>query len=323
MHPEWLLVFDQIVADSTAGLPQDPSVKWTYLSPRQIVERFLEKSITVSRYHVVQMLEKRNYRSRNTLKKNTLKQVEYRNEQFEKIAQYRSQFAEQGLPILSIDTKKKEMLGNFARSGKAYATAERCVNDHDFLSFSEGQIVPHGIYDISDNTGYITLGTSKDTSEFVCDNIKKCWLEHLQFKYPNATTLLLLCDGGGSNASAHYIVKQDLVNLSNALNISILVAHYPPYCSKWNWIEHKVFSQITLTWSRTPLYNLEFVKKITDTTTTKTGLVIKTSINDKIYLNKRPVNTEFKDNIQYWITFDDKLPKWNYLIKPVNPHVIF
>lgn len=311
------------MADSTAGLPQDVSVKWTYLTPCQIAVRFLEKGVTISRYHVVQLLAARGYKTRNTLKKNTLKQIDQRNEQFEKIAHYRNEYADQGLPILSIDTKKKEMLGNFARSGKAYATSERCVNDHDFLSHSEGQIVPHGIYDILDNTGYITLGTSKDTSEFVCDNIKRCWLEYLQFKYPNATTLLLLCDGGGSNASAHYIVKQDLVNLANALNITILVAHYPPYCSKWNWIEHKVFSQISLTWSRTPLYNLEFVKNITDTVTTKTGLVIKTNINEKKYLTKRTVDTLFKENMEQWITFDNQLPKWNYLIKPNKAQVIF
>lgn len=316
MHPELLIEFDSIINYSTAGLPQDLTVKWTYLSRVQIVNAFAEKGIIVSTYLVGQMLNLRGFKTRNVLKKNTLKQVEHRNEQFEKINQYRQSFAEQGLPILSIDTKKKEMLGNFSRSGKAFATGERTAFDHDFLSFADGQIVPHGIYDVLDNTAYITLGTSKDTSEFVCDNIQKCWLEHLQFKYANATTMLIICDGGGSNASAHYIVKQDLLKLAKTLNISILVAHFPPHCSKWNPIEHRVFSQITHTWAGTPLLNLDFVKKMTDTTTTKTGLKVTTTINKKNYLTKRTVQQDFKENLEQFIVFDDKLPKWNYFIKP-------
>ncbi len=189
---------------------------------------------------------------------------------------------------------------------------------HDFLSSADGQIVPHGIYDVNENIGFVTLGLSKDTSEFVCDNLSKCWTETLQYKYPDAETMLLLCDGGGSNASAHYIVKQDLVKLAKSLNINILVAHYPPYCSKWNPIEHRLFSQITHTWSGITLKNIEFVKNLTNTTITRTGLKVITSINQKQYLNKREVSQKFRDNIEEYVTFDDKRPKWNYLIKGRN-----
>lgn len=300
---------------STAGLPQDKEVKWTYLSHRQICEELLEKGHKLSRYHVKQLLILGGYKKRKLLKMKTLSDVEGRNEQFEKIASYRRLFASQGLPILSIDTKKKELLGNFSREGTAYATGERHANDHDFPSVAGGKIVPHGIYDVSDNTGYVTLGTSKDTSEFVCDNLQTCWTQTLQYKYPDAHTLLLLCDGGGSNASAHYIVKQDLCKLAKSLNINILVAHYPPYCSKWNPIEHRLFSHITHTWAGVPFLNINFVKEITDKTTTRTGLKVNTSINTKEYLTKREVKQEFRDNIDKFITFDDKMPKWNYLIK--------
>jgi Rhodopirellula transposase DDE domain len=215
-----------------AGLPQDKDVKWTHLSQRTICDNLANKNHVVSRYHVKKMLKFRQYKKRALLKKIALKDVEGRNEQFEQISTYRTSFTEQGLPVLSIDTKKKELIGNFSRAGTAYSTSERQTKDHDFLSSAEGQIVPHGIYDINDNTGYVTLGISKDTSEFVCDNFCNCWTETLQYKYPDAETILLLCDGGGSNASAHYIVKQDLVKLAKSLNINILVAHYPPYCSK-------------------------------------------------------------------------------------------
>ena len=273
------------------------------------------KGLIISRYYVCQMLDYRGYKKRNLLKKNALSDVEGRAEQFEKIASYRHFFSEQGLPIISIDSKKKELLGNFSRHGTAYATGEHCANDHDFASSSDGQIVPHGIDDVNDNTGYMTLGTSKDTSEFVCDNLRRYWIEYLQFKYLHADTMLLLCDGGGSNASAHYIVKQDLVKLAKSLNINILVAHYPPYCSKWNLIEHRLFSQITHTWSGTALLNIEYVKQLTDTTNTKTGLKVITSINNKVYQNKRIVDAEFKNNLCEYIVFDENRPKWNYLVK--------
>lgn len=290
-------------------------MKWTQLSQEQIVAGLALKGLLISRYYVRQMLDFRGYKKRNLLKKNTLSDVEGRDEQFEKIAAYRQSFLEQGLPIISIDTKKKELLGNFSRQGGAYATGERCANDHDFLSSALGQIVPHGIYDVTDNTGYMTLGTSKDTSEFVCDNLRQYWIEHLQYKYPDAHTMLLLCDGGGSNASAHYIVKQNLVKLAKLLNINILVAHYPPYCSKWNPIEHRLFSQVSHSWSGTPLLNIEYVKQLTDNTTTKTGLKVFTSINYKVYQNNRPVHPDFKNNLDKFIVFDDIRPKWNYLIK--------
>jgi hypothetical protein len=132
---------------------------------------------------------------------------------------------------LSIDTKKKELLGNFHRPGSTYSTGAQRVNDQDFLSFADGQLVPHGIYDVRENIGYMTLGTSKDTSEFTCDNLRHFWTSALAHQYPTAHTLLLLCDGGGANSCLHYIFKQDLVTLPNSLAINILVAHYPAYCS--------------------------------------------------------------------------------------------
>lgn len=224
-NPQWMRVFDEVLDNSRAGLPQDKNVRWTYLTLPAIREGLSQKGINLTEYHVRQMLQERGYKKRKMLKKNTLKQTQGPDKQFEKIANYRSCFSKQGLPILSIDTKKKELIGNFSRRGTAYATQARKANDHDFLSIAQGQIVPHGIYDVTDNTGYITLGTSKDTSAFVWDNIQTCWREHLQYNYPVADTLLLLCDGGGSNASAQYIVKQELVKLATCLHINILVSH--------------------------------------------------------------------------------------------------
>lgn len=252
-------MFDEIVEPQTAGLPQT-DVKWTHLSCVQIINGFEQRGLQVSRYYVRQMLQLRGYKKRKLVKMNDLSQSEKRNEQFKKIEVYRKQFTDMDFPVLSIDTKKKEMIGNFHRSGSCYSQSMRRVNDHDFASFSEGQIVPHGIYDINTNTGYVTLGTAKDTSEFVCDNLYRIWIQHLQYRYPHAHTIMILCDGGGSNACSHHIVKQDLCNLSNILNMNILMVHYPPYCSKYNPIEHKLFSHISRSWQGVPFYNIQFVK---------------------------------------------------------------
>ena len=312
----WLSAFESIVSHSTAGLPQDGEVKWTYLSKVQIQSSLLEKELTVSLYYIRQMLQQLGYKKRKMCKMKTLQEVANRNEQFEKIAAYRDSFTAAGLPILSIDTKNKEVLGDFGRSGTAYATGERKVLDHNFQGAEDVKMVPQGIYDVQRNVGYMALGVSKDTSAFVCDNLSHCWREYLQYEYPNADTVLVLCDGGGSNAAAHYIVKYDLVKLANDLNINILLAHYPPYCSKWNPIEHRLFSEISRTWDGAVLHNIDWVKKITDTTTTKKGLKVITHINEKTYHTKRMVPQEFKDNIQLYVTFDEQLPKWNYLITP-------
>jgi hypothetical protein len=269
----------------------------------------------VSSYIVRELLDIESLGSRSMLKVNDLKVVENRNEQFEKIQILRQYFSDNSLPILSIDTKKKELLGNFKRAGQVYCSKALSTNDHDFLSFSDGLLVPHGIYDVTDNKGYVSLGTSKETAEFICDNLSWFWTKELQYKYPQADTMLILCDGGGANSCLHYVFKYQLVKLAKALNMNIIVAHYSAYCSKYNPIEHRLFSQITNTWNRKPLYNIEFAQELTKQTVTKTGLQVKVKINSKVYQNKSSVPQTFKDNINDHIIFDDIIPKWNYAIK--------
>ena len=181
------------------------------------------------------------------------------------------------------------MIGNFKRDGKALCNGPLKSLDHDFSTFSDGQIVPHGIYDVTRNVGYMTLGISHDTSKFVCDNIARVWRAHLKEQYPDARTLVILCDGGGSNSSSHRIVKQDLMDLANKLGIRLLVVHYPPYCSKFNPIEHRLFSQITRSWSGAPLMFLQNAADRAAMTTTKKGLKVHVHINSKTHDIKRPI----------------------------------
>ncbi len=243
----------------------------------------------ISRYFVRQILDSLGLRERSFYKDLPMKEVKNRDEQFQRISSIREEAEAVGLPIISIDTKKKEMIGNFKRDGKALCNGPLKSLDHDFSTFSDGQIVPHGIYDVTRNEGYMTLGISHDTSKFVCDNIARVWREHLKEQYPNARTLVILCDGGGSNSSSHRIVKQDLMDLANKLGIRLLMVHYPPYCSKFNPIEHRLFSQITRSWSGAPLMSLQNAADRAAMTTTKNGLKVHVHINSKTYDIKRPI----------------------------------
>ena len=314
--------FQEITKDFIAGNPQEINQKWTALKPKEIQDKFSLNGLTVS-YHVIHTLyNKFNLGKRQYLKSIPLSVVENRNEQFEYIASLKQEYISKGLPILSIDTKKKELLGNFHRKGSYYATEHRKVFDHDFPSFADGKVVPHGIYDLLENRGYLTLGTSADTSEFVADNIAYFWKNDLKFKYEKASSILILCDGGGSNSARHFIVKEDLVNLSQTLKLDIVMAHYPPYCSKWNPIEHRMFCHIHHSWEGATFQNLQIVKELAEKTSTQNGLSIKVNINEKQYLTKRKYLPEFKENIENYINFNDKIPKWNYTIKYKNDGVI-
>lgn len=174
-----------------------------------------------------------------------MKNSKDRNAQFENIARLKSDYQAEGNPIISMDTKKKEYLGNFYRDGYAYTQDTLLAFDHDFNSFAQGVIIPHGLYDVCANTGYINLGTSKDTSEFACDSFRNWWYNQGQHDYPQATSILLLCDGGGSNNVRHYIFKSDLQQLVDEIGVEIRIAHYPPYTSKYNLIEHRLFPHVT------------------------------------------------------------------------------
>ena len=248
-----------------------------------------------------------------------MKRVEHRNEQFENIARLKAEYVAAGNPVVSMDTKKKEYLGNFYRDGHLYTTEEIQVYDHDFNSQALGVIIPHGIYDMQRNTGYINLGTSRDTSEFACDCVRNWWVNQGRFAYPDATSILVLCDGGGSNSSRHYIFKQDLQALADELGIDIRIAHYPPHTSKYNPIEHRLFPHVTRACQGVVFTSVELVKELMQKTHTRQGLTVTVQIVDKAYQKGRKVAKDFKETMR--IVFDDFLPQWNYTAVP-NADVI-
>jgi len=210
----------------------DEKVKWTNLTRFDIAVLLSKEGFKVSRNIVRKLLKKHGYVKRKALKKKAAKETENRNAQFENIVELRALYNKKGNPVISVDTKKKEKIGNIFREGKIYTTETIEVFDHDFPSLAEGVAIPHSIYDIERNEAYVNIGTSHDTSEFACDSISYWWHNDGKLHYPNATSILMLMDGGGSNSSRHYIFKQDLQALASEMGIEIRIAHYPPYTSK-------------------------------------------------------------------------------------------
>ncbi len=175
-------------------------------------------------------------------------------------------------------------------------------------------MIPHGLYDLSRNEGYVQIGTSHDTGEFACDSLRYWWQHHGVIHYPDADSILLLCDGGGSNSARHYLFKQDLQKLANELGIEIRIAHYPPYTSKYNPIEHRLFPHVTRACQGVIFRCVEIVQELIAKTKTSTGLRVFATILDGFYQTGRKVTEEYKRNME--IVFDDYLSKWNYTAIP-------
>jgi|AMQJ01.1.fsa_nt_gi transposase len=315
-NPEIDEQFLGVLRDHTAGDPMNEKIRWTNLRIWEIVDVLkIEYDIKVSRNVVSQLLKKHGYRLRKAQKRQSMKKsVPDRNEQFDNIVKLRSSYLEAGNPIISMDTKKKEHLGNFYRDGHLYTLEELKVYDHDFPSFAEGVVIPHSLYDLQLNIGYVQIGTSHDTSEFACDSFRHWWYDYGCKNYPNATSILVLCDGGGSNSSRHYLFKQDLQILADEIGIEIRIAHYPPYCSKFNPIEHRLFPHITRACQGVIFLSLELVTDLISKTRTQKGLNVFVHVINKVYQTGRKVSETFKSTMQ--ILFDKILPKWNYCAIP-------
>jgi len=309
-------IFSKVIENYTAGDPMDNTIKWTNLSREKIAKKMALEGITVSVTVVKKLLKKHDFKKRKAQKKQSIGHSEQRNEQFENIAKLKSEYMQTDNPIISIDTKKKELLGNLYREGKCYSTDVIKVYDHDFPHLATGNVIPHTIYDIKNNSAFVNIGVSKDTSEFACDSIKYWWMNEGQLKYPNASSILMLADGGGSNSSRHYIFKEDLQKLVDEIGIEIRVAHYPPYTSKWNPVEHKVFPHITRSLQGVIIKSYELVKELIDQTSTKTGLKIRSNIITQIYETGRKYAEDFKETMR--IIFDDYLGQWNYKVVPIK-----
>ncbi len=238
----------------------------------------------------------------------------HRNAQCHHLAPIIQAFLEAGNPVLSIDTKKKEVLGTLYRDGKVYGQQARKAFDHDFPRLATGVIMPHGIYDLARNQGWIHVGVSRDTTAFACDSLRVLWHGDGQRLYPNAAAILLLCDGGGSNSCHKHLLKEDLQGVVNDIAGPIRVAHYPAYCSKFNPIERRLFSHVTRACQGVLFDSLQTVLDLMQKTKTQQGLSVTVRVLNKLYEGGRTVSEACKKNMP--IVFEKLLPKWNYWALP-------
>ncbi len=309
-------IFLEVLRLNTAGDPMKENVKWTDLTRAQIIKAMGKKGLKVSKNIVKKLLKKHKFVKRKMQKSLPTGTSKNRNEQFLKIADLRKKYENIGDPVISIDTKKKENIGNLYRDGKLECVETITVYDHDFPHLAEGKVVPYTIYDLKNNEAFVYIGTSHDTSDFVCDAIKAWWNTRGKKHYPEATSILCLADSGGSNSSRHHVFKESLQTLSNVIDMEIRMAHYPPYTSKWNPVEHRVFPHITRSMAGVVLKSVELVKVLIKKTTTTTGLKVFARISKKVYETGKKV----ADDFYQWanITFDKTLGRLNYVINPVT-----
>ena len=287
---------------------------WTNLTPTDIADRLGQLGTAASCHVVEQLLELEGYHRRQAQKSLPMGANSDRDAQFRNIARLKQEFLDALNPVLSIDTKKRELIGNFFRKGALWTRQTQRTFDHDFPSFADGVVIPHGLYDLRLNRGYVHLGTSHDTSEFACDCVQDWWLRFGRVEYLRATELLLLCDGGGSNSASTYLFKADLQALVNKLGMPVRVAHYPPYCSKYNPIEHRLFCHLTRACQGMIITGVGLVKQLMEKARTRTGLRVIVDVLDKVYQTGRKVAEEVKESLNLFR--DPFLPKWNYRILP-------
>jgi hypothetical protein len=309
--------FLKVLEDHTAGDPMRTDVRWTNLSRRRIATRVTELGTPIGRHVASQLLRKHRYRKRKARKTRTMgPRHPDRNAQFENIARIKQDYLGSPNPILSIDTKKRELLGTFYRDGRVYTRQGLLAYDHDFPSYALGVVIPYGLYDLKRNFGYLSVGTSHDTTEFACDSIAWWWTHYGQSLYPDADSLCLLCDGGGSNSADKYLFKEDLQKLADHLELEIRIAHYPPYCSKYNPIERRLFPHVTRACQGVIFDSVATVKRLLEKTRTSTGLGVVVEVLEKVYQTGRKYAKGFKKDMK--IVFDDYLPKWNYRAIPAT-----
>jgi hypothetical protein len=293
-YPAITAALEEMLSDEVAGSPEDEQ-KWVRSSVRMLAKRLRDKGFTVGRNAVWALLRRLGYSMRTNVRRRrgVTRDPAARDEQFRYIAVQRKLFTESGLPVISVDTKKKELIGNFRNPGRAWCKKPPEVNEHDYASQAECLAVPFGVYDIARNKGYVIVGMSYNTPEFAVTSIARWWEEDGRVDYPEAKEVLILADGGGGNGSRAKAWKLNIQEkLCDRFGLTVIVCHYPPGCSKWNPVEHRLFSQISKNWEGKPLTTLEVMLGYIRGTTTTTGLTVKARLDEGTYRKGQKVTRE-------------------------------
>ncbi|HJO56412.1 MAG TPA: ISAzo13 family transposase [Candidatus Scalindua sp.] len=305
----------KILTETTAGDPMS-SLKWTCKSVRNIAEELLKQGHDISYRTVHRLLIEDEYSLQQNRKTLSRENNPERDRQFKLINRKVARFLSSNFPVISVDAKKKEKIGQFENKGATWNKKGKPtqVEDHDFPSRAKGKATPYGAYDIGRNEGFVNVGISSDTAEFAVNSILRWWQSFGIKNYPDATELLICADGGGSNGSRNRLWKVSLQEFSNKTNLKVIVCHYPPGTSKWNKIEHRMFSYISSNWRGQPLESYEAVVQLIGNTTTKKGLKIKAKLDKRMYKKGKKITDEELGAVNFKIS--KTLPQWNYTICP-------
>lgn len=315
--PELAGALDSLIQPGTRGDPESP-LRWTTKSTRNLARELTAMGHTISHSVVAKILRSAGYSLQGTRK--TLEGAQHpdRDAQFRYISALAGEFIAAGDPVISVDTKKKELVGRFVRAGREWHPAGQPpeVSTYDFPGLADGKAIPYGVYDIADDSAWVSVGVDHDTSVFAVATIEAWWREMGQKNYPAARRLLITADGGGSNGYRPWLWKFELARLSAATGLKIVVCHYPPGTSKWNKIEHRLFSRITVNWRGQPLETYQTIVSLIASTTTATGLTVRCELDPGLYPTKIKLTRQQKESIP--IKRHEFHGDWNYTIQSAN-----
>ena len=315
-NPEIEKIIENILEENTAGDPMS-KLKWTNKSTYSITNELKNKGQNISEDTAGRVIKKLGYSLQANIKSKESGSSEERDSQFRYINEQVKIFSKKDIPIISVDAKKKELVGNFKNSGRKWTKKGKAeiVNVYDFWFLAKGKAIPYGIYDINMNKGFVNVGIDHNTSEFAVESINQWWKNIGKRNYPKTKELLICADGGGSNAYRSRLWKFYLQKFANKTGLKITVCHFPPGTSKWNKIEHKMFSFISMNWRGKPLINYEIIVNLIEGTKNKKGLKIKAKIDRRIYELGKKVSEKEMEKVNI---LEHKInSKWNYTLSRI------
>ena len=312
--PKIAEALESLIDPVTRGDPESP-LRWTCKSTRHLADELTEKQHQISPRKVAELLHQLGYSLQANRKTREGINHPDRNAQFEYIYESIRKFHRSGQPVISVDTKKKELIGDFSNVGKEYRKKGFPVETrmHDFADKQLGKAIPYGVYDIESNEGWVSVGLNHDTAQFAANSILRWWQQMGQHRFPRATRLLITADAGGSNGWRTRLWKVALQQLADEIDLNLTVSHFPPGTSKWNKIEHRLFSFVTQNWRGKPLYDLQTVVNLISSTTTRAGLTVKSAVDDTYYEKGIKVSDQELERIN--LKRHDFHGEWNYTIR--------
>ena len=313
--PELLAALEALIEPTVRGDPQSP-LRWTCKSTRHLAEELTRQQHTASPSTVARLLHGAGYSLQANRKTREGALHPDRNAQFEYINACVQRFLKRGQPAVSVDAKKKENIGDFKNAGREWRPAGKPeeVRVYDFLIKSLGKAALYGVYDLLQNQGWVSVGIDHDTAQFAVNSIRRWWDEMGKERFPRAREMLITADGGGSNSHRSRLWKVSLQGLADELGIKLFVCHFPPGTSKWNKIEHRLFSFITKNWRARPLASLEVIVNLIASTTTRTGLIVKAALDTNHYPTKIKVSDEQLRRLR--LKRHEFHGDWNYTLSP-------